>query len=109
MIKYLIQKQWFRDLFKSATFYKSNGFWNHFSEFKRGEKVEDICGAYNTLSWCSCGNELVHSDSFIETRYVESTKMDVYDYACSYCEEKQHRNPCIMQGIHRCDKDGRLI
>ena len=110
MIKqYLIQKQWFRNLLEKRTFYLSNDKWKELSEFKKGEKVEKVDGKWNTQTWCKCGNELVHSESFLCQREVKETGFAVYDYKCSFCGVKQHRNPCVMPGIHSCDKDGRLL
>lgn len=110
MIKrYLIQKQWFRNLLEKRTFYLSNGKWKEMSDFKKGEKVERVDNGCGTQAWCKCGNELVHSESFLCEREVKETGFAVYDYECSFCDVKQHRNPCIMPGIHSCDKDGRLL
>lgn len=109
MIKrYLIQKRWFRDL-TERTYYLNNGKWKDLSDFKKGEKVERVYNGCGTQSWCGCGNELVHSDSFLCEREVKETGMAVYDYKCSFCGEKQHRNPCVMPGIHSCNEKGILL
>lgn len=108
IINYLLQKKWYRN-YTSKRIFLSNGVWKLFSDFKKGNKIEKVINGVGTQAWCSCGNELVHSDSFLQQREVKKTGFYVYDYQCSCCGKCQHRNPCIMQGIHLCDKDGNLL
>lgn len=109
MKKHLIQNRWFRNIYNNTTFYLSNGKWKELSDFLKGEKIQDIDNGVGTCAWCSCGNELVHSQSFIREREVKETRMSVFDYKCSFCGMVQYRNPCLMPGIHSCDKDGILF
>lgn len=109
MKKYLIQKKWYRDLFSRTCFIKVDGVWKNRKDFKKGEKVENVYNGVGTKAWCHCGNELVHSDSFITNRQVLKTGMEVWDYECSHCKDVQFRNPCLMPGIHPCDENGNLL
>ena len=102
----LIQKRWFRGLFNKRTFYRSNGIWHDIRHFKKGEIIHDIDGKWNTLCYCRCGNELVHSQSFLRERYVSKTNQFVYDYRCSFCGTEQYYNPDIIPALLKCDKDG---
>lgn len=104
---YLLQKRWYRN-YTSERIYLSNGIWKLFSDFKKGDKVETLINGVGTQAWCECGNELVHSDSFLQEREVKETGFAVYDYQCSHCGKCQYRNPCVMPGLHSCDKYGNL-
>lgn len=107
MKKYLIQKKWLRDLlFNGGTFLLVNGKWKFLIDFEKGEKIENVEGKWNTQSYCECGNELVHSQSFLGYREVKETNMAVYDYECSFCNSKQYRNPGLIPGLLSCNKNG---
>jgi hypothetical protein len=108
MINYLIQKKWFRELFSNKTYYRSNGIWRDLKFFKKGQMINDIDGKWNTKAYCKCGNELVHSNSFIKERYVTHTDQYVYDYKCSFCGNGLHYNPDIIPGLLKCNKDGSI-
>ena len=101
----LLQKSWYRNLFRSKTFIKCDGKWIPFKDHIKGKKIEAVDGKVNTLAFCECGNELVHSDSFIEER-KSNTGEWVFDYICSFCGKKQHWNPDIIPGLIPCDEDG---
>jgi len=105
-MNFLIQKQWFRNLFSKRTFYLNDTKWRDLSEFKKGEKIRAIDGKWNTQVFCECGNEMVHSQSFLDERFVKDTNQYVYDYQCSFCGVKSHYNPEIMPGLKKCDKNG---
>ncbi len=107
--QYLIQKQWVRNLLRERTFFFNKNKWKDLRNFKKGEKVEHVYNGCGTQAWCDCGNELVHSKSFLREREVKETGFAVFDYKCSFCGVEQYRNPCVMPGIHSCDKDGRLL
>lgn len=106
MKQYLIQKQWYRNITTKATFYKSNDKWHNLKQFKKGEKIEAIDGKWNTQVFCKCGNELVHSQSFIKERHVKESGEYVFDYKCSFCGVEQYFNPDIIPGLLQCDKNG---
>ena len=108
LTNYLIQKRWYRN-YTSKTIYLSNGIWKLMNDFEIGEKIEEVVNGCSTQTWCECGNELVHSESYLREREVKKTNMAVYDYLCSHCRKYQYRNPCLMPGLHSCDKDGNLL
>ncbi len=103
--KYFNQKEWYRNI-KGKTCFKSKGLWYDISELKKGMIVEDVENGCGTMAWCKCGNELVHSNSFIKEREVTETNFAVFDYKCSYCGKEQHWNPCLIPGLIPCDKSG---
>ena len=106
MYEKLIQKRWIRNLFSKRTFYKNYGTWYDLKDFKKGEIIHAIEGKWCNQVFCKCGNELVHSQSFLKDRYVKSTDQSVFDYQCSFCGTTQHYNPDIIPGLLKCDNNG---
>ena len=106
MYERLIQKQWFRNLFSKRTFYKTYNKWYDLRDFKKGVIIHKIDGKWNTQCFCKCGNELVHSQSFLKERHVKDTDQYVYDYKCSFCGQVQHYNPEIIPGLLKCNDKG---
>jgi len=107
MIKYLQQKQWYRRLFDSKTFIYVDGKWKLLKYYQSGEKVTRVEGHRNTQFFCSCGNELVHSQS-LTTTYTRPHKSS-FEFRCSHCKTWQHARPDIMPGLFRCDSDGNTL
>lgn len=101
MKKYLIQKRWFRQL-TGKLYYFANDQWINSEDFKRGMKLEKAEGWKNSLNWCSCGNELSHSDSFIK-----QLENGVWEYKCSHCDKHQYKNGTLGMFIIECDEIGR--
>ena len=107
MIHFLTQKQWFRNLFQNKTFFKSSGVWFEIKDFKEGIKIEKIDGNYRTAIYCSCGNELVHSNSFWSEFESVKTKYRVWKYCCSFCHRIKYFNPDIAgMAIIESDENG---
>lgn len=99
----LLNKKWYRDLFQSRTFVKSDGNWIDIKNYTKG-KITKVDGKWNTQVFCGCGNELIHSNSFLQERGYKA--YSVFDYKCSNCGEIQHYNPDVIPGILKCDVDG---
>jgi len=113
----LLQYKWYRDLFNKETYLLVEDMydkkrWVNQKEYKGG-KVLNVDGAWNTQAFCSCGNELVHSKSYIGERIVHTERQGVtcsqtvvWDYQCSYCAEPQHWSPDVIPGLLQTDKWG---
>ena len=65
MLNYLRQHKWYREIFSNNLYYKINGTWIKDSGFKIGDRIENVDGPWRSLYFCDCGNELSHSDSYI--------------------------------------------
>ncbi len=85
---------------------KSDDIWIDFNNYKTG-KITDVDGKWSTQAFCGCGNELIHSNSFLQER--ETGSACVFDYKCSNCGETQHWNPDVIPGLIKCDIDGKII
>ncbi len=99
----LLNRKWYRNLFLHRTFVKTGGNWVDIKKYTGG-KVTDVDGKWSTQAFCDCGNELVHSNSFLQERDLKNCS--VFDYKCTNCGEKQYWNPCIIPGLLKCDKKG---
>jgi len=99
----LLNKKWYRNLFTSRTFVKSDNVWIDLKNYKKG-KITSVDGKWNTQAFCECGNELIHSNSYLRERKTE--KHFVFDYKCSNCGKMQYWNPDIIPGLLRCTIDG---
>lgn len=99
----LLNKKWYRNLFNNRTFVKSDGQWIDFKKYIRG-KITEVDGKWRTQAFCECGNELIHTNSFVSAR--ETKNHDVWDYVCKSCGKKQHWNPSLMMGLVLCDFEG---
>ncbi len=99
----LRSKKWYRNLFSTITFVKSDGAWINIKEYTKG-KITEVDGKWSNQAFCKCGNELVHSNSFIKER--DLTTHSVFDYKCSSCGEVQYLNPDVMPGLMPCDING---
>lgn len=104
--KYLIQKRWFRNMFSDKTYFKNYGTWYDLKDYKKGDMIHAIDGKWNSQAFCDCGNELVHSQSFIKENFIKETKLFVYKYKCSVCGVESYYNPGIIPGLLKCDKYG---
>lgn len=104
MKKYLTQKQWFRNIFPAKTYILVNNTWKEIKDFKRGEKITNVDGKWNTQLFCSCGNELVHSESFVKQYEVKDGW--VIEHKCSHCEKQTYSRPDIIPGLLGCDQNG---
>lgn len=102
---YLLQRRWYRRLFNQYTYYLNKGTWKNLDNFIIGEKVESIEGDWNTQFFCDCGNELVHSQSFVSNPITKHNG-DIYKYKCSYCKKESYANPNLIPGLLSCDKNG---
>ena len=113
----LRQKAWFREWFPGTTYFKSrDGEWDLLQNRLPLEPAADIANGKGSMTWCDntkCGNELVHTDSFITERTLTRfwpnpypVKSYVYDYECSCCGLKQYRRPDLGPGLRACDEKG---
>jgi len=108
-MNYFLQKKWYRDLFSKRTFFKSSkGEWKDLKNFKIGEKIIEIDGKWNSQVFCDCGNELSHSQSFVESKDM-GVGLTVYTYLCSHCNKVSHFNPDVIPGLFPCDDKGNPI
>lgn len=105
--RFLLQKEWYRKNFNKRTIYFSNNRWKGIYEFRRGEKMEQVEGDIRYLTWCLCGNELVHSKSYTGRTVTEG--MTVYKYICTHCDRIQYRNPTLIPGLLECNERGTPI
>jgi len=105
MLNYLRQNKWYRELFSNNLYYKINGIWVKDSEFKLGDKIENVDGPWNSLYFCDCGNELSHSKSYI----TADTGTGVWEYKCTHCNKHQYANGTLGPFILESDKDGTPI
>ncbi len=103
-MKVLEQYKWFRKMFDSRTYYKSSGVWKNLKSFRPGEKIDDIDGYYHNLLQCDCGNELIHSRSFVKEEKINMEAILRFD--CTFCGETKYYNSDIMPGLLRCNKEG---
>jgi hypothetical protein len=87
-----------------STDIRVNGQWKPVTQHVEGEKIEAVRGKMNCCAFCRCGNELVHSRSFLGER--DLGKWSVYDYKCTHCGESSHWNPDIIPGLLPCAEDG---
>jgi len=101
-MKTLRQKKWFRSLFPKQKYYLINGTWVKDSEFKIGDKIENVDGPWYSLNFCSCGNELSHSKSYIK----EDNHTGVWEYKCTHCGKHQYKNGTLGPFIIESDEDG---
>ena len=117
MRQYLIQRSWFRRLFSNKTYILTECSaecsaegerWKYLADFTLGEKILRVEGKFNIQTWCKCGNELVHSKSFLGEREIKKTEITVYDYKCSCCGRLQYRRPDIGAGLYACNRYGRV-
>lgn len=99
----LLNKKWYRNLFLDRTFVKSDGNWIDIKNYTKG-KITDVDGKWNTQAFCDCGNELIHSKSFLQERDLKTHS--VFDYKCSNCGETQYWNPDVIPGLLKCDVNG---
>lgn len=99
----ILNKKWYRNLFSTRTFVKSNDVWIDKKNYKKG-KITEVDGKWNNQAFCDCGNELIYSNSFIQER---KTKYHcVFDYKCSNCDKELYWNPDIIPGLIKCQFDG---
>jgi hypothetical protein len=91
-------------MYKGETFIKVNDKWKYLCDLDPSDKVTDVDGKWNMLTFCSCGNELNHSGSFFMTTTVKHNT--VYTYRCSYCDEISYYNPDIIPGLCPCNENG---
>src|SRR5690554_2280246 len=99
----LLNRKWYRNLFSNRTFVKVDNSWIDIKNYKVG-KITNVDGKWNTLAFCNCGNELIHSKSFIRERDLKTHS--VFDYECTNCGEKHHWNPDVIPGLLKCDING---
>jgi len=99
----LVNNKWYRSLFPNRTFVKCDNKWIDIKKYVNG-KITDVDGKWSTQAFCECGNELVHSNSFVGERDLNHTT--VFDYKCSNCGEIQFWNPDVIPGLIRCDENG---
>ena len=102
----LLKWKWYRNLFSNKTFVKSDGIWINIKKYLKG-KIIDVDGKWTTQAFCSCGNELVCSNSFIQERKTQNHY--IFDYKCSNCGKIQYWNPDIISGLLPCQFDGTPI
>lgn len=102
----LLNLRWYRNLFNNRTFVKLESGWIDIKKYQGG-KITDVDGKWNTQAFCDCGNELVHSKSFVQQRITEAHT--VLDYKCSHCGKEQHWNSGLIPGLIRCEFDGTPI
>jgi len=105
MLNSIRQKKWYRNLFPKTFYYKIKGTWKKSSEYKTGDKIEDVDGPWNSLYFCDCGNELSHSDSYIK----EDTGTGVWEYKCTHCSKHQYANGTLGPFIIESDDKGAPI
>lgn len=103
MKKYFRQFKWFRKMTGGLYYFVDNK-WIINTDFKKGDKLEKAEGWKHSLNWCSCGNELSHSDS-----YVSELDNGVWDYKCSHCGKQQYKNAMLGPFIIECDKTGKPL
>lgn len=113
MRQYLIQKGWFRRLFSNKTYILTECSaegerWKYIANFTLGEKILRVEGNCRDQTWCKCGNELVHSKSFLGERVIKKTEISIYDYQCSCCCRIEYRSPDIGAGLYECNRYGRV-
>ena len=99
----LLNRKWYRNLFSIRTFVKSDNVWIDITNYVNG-KITDVDGKWSSQAFCDCGNELIHSNSFLQER--ETGKHCVFDYKCSCCGQMQYWNPDIIPGLLKCSIDG---
>lgn len=99
----LLNRKWYRNLFSNRTFVKSDGKWIDIKNYNKG-KITDVDGKWNSQAFCKCGNELIHSKSFLRERDLKTHS--VFDYKCSSCGEMQYWNPDVIPGLLQCDVNG---
>ena len=99
----LLNFKWFRSLSSSKTFVKVDGEWIDHSKYVKG-KITDVDGKWHTQVFCGCGNELVHSNSFLSER--QNNQWSIYDYKCTGCSKVKHFNPGVIPGLIECDFNG---
>lgn len=98
-----LNKKWYRNLFSHRTFVKADGNWIDIKNYTKG-KITDVDGKWNIQAFCDCGNELIHSKSFLQERDLKIHS--VFDYKCSNCGEVQYWNPDVIPGLLKCDING---
>lgn len=92
-----------RKLLSNKTFVCVNDNWIDINSYNEG-KVTDVDGNWHTQFYCKCGNELVHSMSFLQER--DLGRFCVFDYKCSNCKKEVYANPDIAPCLISCDKNG---
>lgn len=109
MLKFFIQYKWFRSLRDGDTYVKIDGKWythDYYEQHMSGSsKITDVDGKWNSLAFCSCGNELTHSNSMTGVTTLHNN-IRTFNYECRCCGTKQHWNPDVIPGLIQCDKDG---
>jgi len=110
MLNYLRQHKWYREIFSNNLYYKINGTWIKDSGFKIGDRIENVDGPWRSLYFCDCGNELSHSDSYINKESgAEGVVPGIWEYKCTYCDKHQYANGTLGPFILECDKNGSPI
>jgi hypothetical protein len=108
----LIQYKFFRNLYISEIFIldEISNKWFFIKDLKPGMKVIKVDGKWNSQCFCECGNELIHSNSFIEERVLKHCTFPIfiYDYKCNYCRKEKHFRPDIAPCFLSCDINGNI-
>jgi hypothetical protein len=105
----LAKHKWFRSLWPSKTFVNVDGEWMDIRRYHKG-KVIDVDGKWHTMVFCDCGNELVHSKSFVNRHQTKLPDRQIiqtlYEYKCSNCGRELFFRPDIIPGLLRCNPNG---
>lgn len=96
----LLKFKLIRKLLQPNTYVKVGNNWINYKNYTNG-KVTDVDGIWYNQIFCSCGNILSHSKS-----YISEDDNGVAYYECTNCSEKQHWNLDIMPGAIKCDENG---
>lgn len=94
-----------RIFYKPDTEVKVNGKWMDYEEYKTG-KITEVRGKWNTQAFCDCGNELVHSNSFVEEYVPKKNRLFVFRYRCSHCRKETFYSPSFGHALVECNADG---
>lgn len=93
-----------KHFFNGRRYLLVDGKWT--TRYQRNKKIESVYGSKANLLFCTCGNELMYSNSLLQI--FRFKKNHIWKYQCTYCNKRSYFRQDLGPIALPCNKLGEL-